>query len=219
MGTGGACGCCASAGNPVKPAARIRAPPSERRGDGSGLLARRSSQSQTDMASILRPLADRQRLRYRQVGPMSECIRASLAAQGFQRDDSSSDWVLAWGSSLPDEKFAAMRPNQAHNHIPGWSKLNNKGILAEVAEACRARGQKVANNVPQSWVLPAGAQSLAKDQAAGGGPYILKPIGGTRGKGIKLFKQFSDEELKRLSRVVLQVCRKQAAYEAKEEPR
>jgi hypothetical protein len=268
-GTVGACARCAGADGSGKPAARIRAPPSERRAQESCFLAGRSSQSQTDMASILRPLADRQRLRYRQVGPMSECIHASLAAQGFQRDNSSSDWVLAWGSSLPEEKFAAMRPDQAHNHIPGssrlraslfrvslsratrpslpspqmlkysshtllhafhflplrratsslpagWSKLNNKGVLAEVAEACRAKGQKVANNVPQSWVLPAGAQSLAKDQAAGGGPYILKPIGGTRGKGIKLFKQFSDGELKRLSRVVVQVCRKRAPFTARE---
>ena len=165
---------------------------------------KRTGDTRADLGSVLYPLANRRPLRYKQVGPMSECIRASLSAQGFLRDDSSCEWVLAWGSSLPDAKFAAMRADQAHNHIPGFSKLNNKGMLAEVAESCRAKGQKVANNVPQSWVLPTGMHSLAKDNAAGGGPYILKPIGGTRGKGIKLFKEFSEEQLKGLSRVVVQ---------------
>ncbi len=46
----------------------------------------------------------------------------------------SSEWTLAWGSTLPEANLAQMRRDQAHNHIPGWDKLNNKGVLAEMAE-------------------------------------------------------------------------------------
>ena len=159
-----------------------------------------------DLEAILHPLSSQARtLCYKQVGPMSECVRACLAAQGFRRlEGNSSEWTLAWGSTLPEANLSQMRSDQAHNHIPGWDKLNNKGVLAEMAERSRARGQRLADHVPKSWVLPQGAADLLRDSAAGGGPYIVKPIGGTRGRGIRVLAQINEEDIKGVSRVVVQ---------------
>jgi len=159
-----------------------------------------------DLEAILWPLASQAKaLCYKQVGPMSECARACLAAQGFRRlEGNGSEWTLAWGSTLPDARLAQMRADQFHNHIPGWDQLNNKGTLAEMAERSRARGQRLAHHVPKSWVLPRDAPDLLRDSAAGGGPYIVKPIGGTRGRGIQLFAELTEEDIKGVSRVVVQ---------------
>jgi hypothetical protein len=45
---------------------------------------------------------------------------------------------------------------------------------------------------------------LLRDSAAGGGPYIVKPIGGTRGRGIRVLAQINEEDIKGVSRVVVQ---------------
>ena len=161
--------------------------------------------SASDIVAILWPLAKEKYVGYIQVGPMSECIRGILAAQGFQRLCATADnWTLAWGSTMPEDCIARMNSKQAHNHIPGWDKLNNKGMLAEIGEKCRAHDQKLADNLPKSWVLPGGMKNLLRDSACGGGPYIMKPIGGTRGRGIKLYTELTEEHLNGVSRVVVQ---------------
>ena len=95
---------------------------------------------------------------------------------------------------LPPQ-IARMEHGQKHNHMPGWNRLNHKGVLGEMAESLRSKGCGLALNVPKTWVLPQHASLLTKDAQSGGGPYILKPVGGTRGKGIRLAKRMSAEDV------------------------
>jgi len=97
-----------------------------------------------------------------------------------------------------------MQAWQRHNHIPGWSLLNNKGVLGRVAERARAAGQSLSMNVPKTYVLPEHAEQLQQDKSDYSGPYIIKPIGGTRGKGIRLVDKLDGEEAKKCGRVVVQ---------------
>ena len=179
---------------------------SVRRGRLGGSLANGSGLSVDELKAVLSPLAGETDLKYIQVGPMSECIKACLAAQGFRQvpQDSCTDWRLAWGSTLPAARLAVMRATQAHNHIPGWHRLNNKGMLAKMAEQSRARGQRLANHVPRSFVLPAHLPDLLRDSSERGGPYIVKPIGGTRGRGIQVHARLDEGMLRGLSGVVVQ---------------
>lgn len=130
-------------------------------------------------------------------GPTSPCVRESFAAQGYMRDDGSG-WTVAWGATLPFEEISRMGAEQRHNHMPGWNRLNHKGVLGEMAEALRSRGCGLSLNVPKTFVLPHTASLLAKEAEAGGGPYILKPVGGTRGKGIRLAKRLTADEISRI---------------------
>ena len=184
--------------------------PAVSNGTGSRLqfLVSSSHPSVTSLEAVLCPLANEIKLSYIQCGPMSQCVRATLAAQGFRQvsADAGNDWTIAWGSTLPAAQMSAMTASQAHNHIPGWHRLNNKGTLAEMAEKCRTDPSKkrLADHVPKSWVLPGGLADLVRDSESGGGPYISKPIGGTRGKGIKLWKKITEDYFKGVSRVVVQ---------------
>jgi len=101
---------------------------------------------------------------------------------------------LSISVSLPNQ-IARMEHGQKHNHMPGWNRLNHKGVLGEMAESLRSKGCGLALNVPKTWVLPQHASLLTKDAQSGGGPYILKPVGGTRGKGIRLAKRMSAEDV------------------------
>mmetsp|Transcript_17601 Transcript_17601/g.58005 ORF Transcript_17601/g.58005 Transcript_17601/m.58005 type:complete len:582 (-) Transcript_17601:328-2073(-) len=141
---------------------------------------------------------------WRATGPVSECIRACLAGHGYTAGSSAQEWLVAWGSSLSSEEISRLKPSQKHNHLPGWDSLNNKATLGEVARTHSSRGSSLADNVPLTFVLPQHADELLAHHRRGGGPYIVKPVGGTRGKGIRLMTEVSDAFLKERRRLVVQ---------------
>ncbi len=58
--------------------------------------------------------------------------------------------------------------------------------------------------VQKTFVLPTDATVLLQDVEEYEGPYIVKPIGGTRGRGIRVLPTVTEAEIKKMGRMVVQ---------------
>lgn len=102
------------------------------------------------------------------------------------------EWNLIWSDSgLGSERLMKMKTNQRINHFVGTSAISRKNLLASNLTALAAYSNSTMDFFPQTWCLPSDLSAL-RTHFHRGKTYIVKPDGGSMGKGIYLARKVED---------------------------
>ncbi|XP_071602048.1 tubulin polyglutamylase TTLL5 isoform X2 [Heliangelus exortis] len=139
--------------------------------------------------SYLRLIGERYHLSYKIVRTDSRLVRNILAAHGFQEvHPSSSNYNLMWtGSHLKPYLLRSLTDIQKVNHFPRSYELTRKDRLYK--NVCRmqlAHGFKTFHILPQTFILPTEYQEFCNTYSKDRGPWIVKPVASSRGRGVYL---------------------------------
>ncbi|KAL8620268.1 hypothetical protein ACOMHN_064558 [Nucella lapillus] len=121
----------------------------------------------------------------------TECkiIRNILAAHGFHEvHPNSPDYNLVWTNShLKPFTLRTMTEFQKINHFPRSYELTRKDRLYKnIQRMQQIKGVKYFDFVPQSFVLPGEYQEFCSHFLKDRGPWIVKPVASSRGRGVFL---------------------------------
>ncbi|NXJ88241.1 TTLL5 polyglutamylase, partial [Corythaixoides concolor] len=139
--------------------------------------------------SYLRLIGERYRLSYKIVQTDSRLVRSILAAHGFHEVHSnSSDYNLMWtGSHLKPYLLRSLRDIQKVNHFPRSYELTRKDRLYKnISRMQLAHGFKTFHILPQTFILPSEYQDFCNTYSKDRGPWIVKPVASSRGRGVYL---------------------------------
>ncbi|KFO97131.1 Tubulin polyglutamylase TTLL5, partial [Calypte anna] len=139
--------------------------------------------------SYLRLIGERYHLSYKIVRTDSRLVRNILAAHGFHEvHPSSSNYNLMWtGSHLKPYLLRSLTDIQKVNHFPRSYELTRKDRLYK--NVCRmqlAHGFKTFHILPQTFILPTEYQEFCNTYSKDRGPWIVKPVASSRGRGVYL---------------------------------
>ncbi|KAK9884002.1 hypothetical protein WA026_004937 [Henosepilachna vigintioctopunctata] len=98
----------------------------------------------------------------------------------------SSDFNLLWtGSHLKPGLLRTLGPHQRVNHFPRSYELTRKDRLYKNIEKMQcSKGVKNFDFIPQSFVMPTEYRELCQSHNRIKGPWIVKPVASSRGRGI-----------------------------------
>ncbi|KAL3287127.1 hypothetical protein HHI36_001608 [Cryptolaemus montrouzieri] len=98
----------------------------------------------------------------------------------------SSDFNLLWtGSHLKPGLLRSLGPHQRVNHFPRSYELTRKDRLYKNIEKMQyAKGIKNFDFIPQTFVMPTEYRELCQAHNRMKGPWIVKPVASSRGRGI-----------------------------------
>ncbi|XP_070181394.1 tubulin polyglutamylase TTLL5-like isoform X10 [Littorina saxatilis] len=121
----------------------------------------------------------------------TECkiIRNILAAHGFHEvHPNSQDYNIVWTNShLKPFTLRTMTEFQKINHFPRSYELTRKDRLYKnIQRMQQIKGAKHFDFVPQSFVLPGEYQEFCSQFLKDRGPWIVKPVASSRGRGVFL---------------------------------
>ncbi|NXK55035.1 TTLL5 polyglutamylase, partial [Chauna torquata] len=136
--------------------------------------------------SYLRLIGERYHLSYKIVRTDSRLVRSILTAHGFHEvHPSSSDYNLMWtGSHLKPYLLRSLTDIQKVNHFPRSYELTRKDRLYKnVSRMQLAHGFKTFHILPQTFILPAEYQDFCNTYSKDRGPWIVKPVASSRGRG------------------------------------
>ncbi|NXL56698.1 TTLL5 polyglutamylase, partial [Chordeiles acutipennis] len=139
--------------------------------------------------SYLRLIGERYHLSYKIVRTDSRLVRSILAAHGFHEvHPNSSDYNLMWtGSHLKPYLLRSLTDIQKVNHFPRSYELTRKDRLYKnVSRMQLAHGFKTFHILPQTFILPAEYQDFCNTYSKDRGPWIVKPVASSRGRGVYL---------------------------------
>ncbi|NXC17911.1 TTLL5 polyglutamylase, partial [Corythaeola cristata] len=139
--------------------------------------------------SYLRLIGERYRLSYKIVQTDSRLVRSILAAHGFHEvHPNSSDYNLMWtGSHLKPYLLRSLRDIQKVNHFPRSYELTRKDRLYKnISRMQLAHGFKTFHILPQTFILPSEYQDFCNTYSKDRGPWIVKPVASSRGRGVYL---------------------------------
>uniref|UniRef100_A0A8C3BR84 Tubulin--tyrosine ligase-like protein 5 n=1 Tax=Cairina moschata TaxID=8855 RepID=A0A8C3BR84_CAIMO len=137
---------------------------------------------------LLTPL-EHYHLSYKIVRTDSRLVRSILTAHGFHEvHPSSSDYNLMWtGSHLKPYLLRSLTDIQKVNHFPKSYELTRKDRLYKnVSRMQLAHGFKAFHILPQTFILPAEYQDFCNTYSKDRGPWIVKPVASSRGRGVYL---------------------------------
>ncbi|VDM33072.1 unnamed protein product [Hydatigera taeniaeformis] len=116
-------------------------------------------------------------------------LRTMMQSHGFAEVDSlSSEFNLMWSNShIKPAELRAMYDFQRVNHFPRSYELTRKDKLAQNIKKMQClKGLSNFDIIPKTFVLPSDQNELRSSYLKGQGPYIVKPIASSRGRGIHI---------------------------------
>ncbi|XP_032657895.1 tubulin polyglutamylase TTLL5 isoform X2 [Chelonoidis abingdonii] len=158
--------------------------------------------------SYIRLIGERYRLSYKIVKTDSRLVRSILTAHGFHEvHPNSSDYNLMWtGSHLKPYLLRTLSDIQKVNHFPRSYELTRKDRLYKnVSRMQYTHGFKTFHILPQTFILPTEYQEFCSFYSKDRGPWIVKPVASSRGRGVYLVNnpnQISLEENILVSRYI-----------------
>ncbi|KXJ80048.1 hypothetical protein RP20_CCG027008 [Aedes albopictus] len=124
---------------------------------------------------------------YKFINTETRLLRKILNAHGMGESGSdSNDFNLLWtGIHLKPDILRNLAPYQRVNHFPRSYELTRKDRLYKNIERMQhLRGYKHFDIVPQSFLLPQDYKELIAAHNKCRGPWIVKPVASSRGRGI-----------------------------------
>ncbi|KAG5857562.1 hypothetical protein ANANG_G00020760 [Anguilla anguilla] len=137
----------------------------------------------------IRSVGERYNLAYKIVRTESRLVRGMLTNHGFHEvHPNSNDFNLMWtGSHLKPYLLRNLQDFQKVNHFPRSYELTRKDRLYKnIQRMQQMHGFKNFHIVPQTFVLPSEFQEFCSYFSKDRGPWIIKPVASSRGRGIYL---------------------------------
>ncbi|XP_037594446.1 tubulin polyglutamylase TTLL5 isoform X3 [Cebus imitator] len=156
----------------------------------------------------MKVIGERYHLSYKIVRTDSRLVRSILTAHGFHEvHPSSTDYNLMWtGSHLKPFLLRTLSEAQKVNHFPRSYELTRKDRLYKnIIRMQHTHGFKAFHILPQTFLLPAEYAEFCNSYSKDRGPWIVKPVASSRGRGVYLINnpnQISLEENILVSRYI-----------------
>ncbi|XP_066523251.1 tubulin polyglutamylase TTLL5 isoform X2 [Hoplias malabaricus] len=134
-------------------------------------------------------IGERHNLGFKIVRTESRLVRGILVNHGFHEvHPNSNEFNLMWtGSHLKTYLLRTFQDFQKVNHFPRSYELTRKDRLYKnIQKMQQTHGFQNVHIVPQTFVLPAEYQEFCSHFCKDKGPWIIKPVASSRGRGIYL---------------------------------
>ncbi|CAI9567237.1 unnamed protein product [Staurois parvus] len=143
-----------------------------------------------------RTVGERYHLTFKMVRTDSRLVRNILSAHGFQEvNANSNDFNLMWtGSHIKPHLMRNLTSFQRANHFPRSYELTRKDRLYKnVQRMQQTHGVCNFSLLPQTYLLPGEYQDFCSAFSKDRGPWIVKPVASSRGRGVYLVNSVCHE--------------------------
>ncbi|XP_013422025.1 tubulin polyglutamylase TTLL5 isoform X2 [Lingula anatina] len=134
-------------------------------------------------------IGEKYHLAYKLIRTECKLLRSILSAHGFhEAHPNSNDFNLMWtGSHLKPYTLRTLTEFQKVNHFPRSYEITRKDrLFKNIQRMQHTKGPKHFDFVPPSFITPGEFQDFCTYYLKDKGPWIVKPVASSRGRGIFL---------------------------------